>query len=163
VLRIFLVPIIAMSVTVPHTAIKATVPQESTAWAAGDAAILKQVVDYANAVKKARAQEKLAERRPTPTTSVIVNTDSPTSTDAFLACTRAHESDRAGGYGAISPGGTYRGAYQFDQTTWNGAATMAGRPDLIGVDPATASSADQDLLATALHNARGNQPWGGRC
>ena len=40
---------------------------------------------------------------------------------------RAHESDSAGGYQAVSAGGTYRGAYQFDQATWNSAARLAGR------------------------------------
>jgi hypothetical protein len=90
-------------------------------------------------------------------------TSSALASDPFLACTRAHESDRAGGYGAVSPGGTYRGAYQFDQSTWNSAARLAGRPDLIGVDPATAAPADQDLLALDLFHQRGSQPWGNRC
>jgi hypothetical protein len=85
------------------------------------------------------------------------------SADPFLACTRAHESDNSGGYQAISAGGTYRGAYQFDRSTWNSAAMLAGRPDLVGVDPAAAAPADQDLLALALYHARGTQPWGGRC
>jgi len=88
---------------------------------------------------------------------------SPLAGDPFLACTRAHESDSAGGYGAVSAGGTYRGAYQFDQSTWNSAARLAGRPDLIGVDPATAAPADQDLLAFDLFHERGAQPWGNRC
>ena len=83
--------------------------------------------------------------------------------DPFLACTRAHESDSSGGYRAVSAGGTYRGAYQFDRTTWDSAARLAGRPDLVGVDPATALPADQDLLALDLYHARGTQPWGGRC
>jgi hypothetical protein len=83
--------------------------------------------------------------------------------DPFLRCTRAHESDSAGGYRAVSSGGTYRGAYQFDQSTWNSAARIAGRPDLVGVDPAQAAPADQDLLAYALFQQRGGQPWGGRC
>jgi len=90
----------------------------------------------------------------------------PTSSlanDPFLACTRAHESDMAGGYQAVSPGGTYRGAYQFDQSTWDAAAQLAGRVDLVGVDPATATPADQDLLAITLFHARGAQPWGNRC
>jgi len=90
----------------------------------------------------------------------------PTSSlanDPFLACTRAHESEMAGGYQAISPGGTYRGAYQFDQSTWDSAAQLAGRTDLVGVDPATAAPADQDLLALTLFHARGPQPWGNRC
>jgi hypothetical protein len=63
----------------------------------------------------------------------------------------------------VSPGGTYRGAYQFDRSTWNSAAGLAGRPDLVGVDPAAALPADQDLLALALFHSRGTQPWGGRC
>ncbi|HET9728894.1 MAG TPA: hypothetical protein VFR41_05700 [Acidimicrobiia bacterium] len=87
----------------------------------------------------------------------------PLSQDPFLVCTRAHESNSAGGYRAISPGGTYRGAYQFVQSTWNGAAMGAGRPDLVNVDPATAAPADQDQLAMYLYRMRGAAPWGGRC
>jgi hypothetical protein len=83
--------------------------------------------------------------------------------DPFLTCTRAHESDMAGGYQARSPDGTYRGAYQFDQSTWDSAARLAGRDDLVGVDPAAAAPADQDLLAITLFHARGPQPWGNRC
>lgn len=82
---------------------------------------------------------------------------------AFLACTRAHESDTAGGYRAVSPSGTYRGAYQFHQTTWNTAAVWAGRPDLVGVLPDHASPADQDTVAAALYRRQGAAPWGGRC
>ena len=90
----------------------------------------------------------------------------PTSSladDPFLACTRGHESNMAGGYQAVSPGGTYRGAYQFDQSTWNSAAQLAGRPDLVGVDPATVAPADQDFVAITLFHSRGAQPWGDRC
>lgn len=81
----------------------------------------------------------------------------------FLPCTRAHESDTAGGYAAVSPDGVYRGAYQFDRTTWDSVAASTGRADLVGVDPAASSAADQDTLASALYLMRGNQPWGGRC
>ena len=81
----------------------------------------------------------------------------------FLACTRAHESDSAGGYQAISPDGVYRGAYQFDEATWSSVASSIGRGDLIGTNPASASPLDQDTLATALYEMRGNEPWGGRC
>ena len=85
------------------------------------------------------------------------------SQDPFLKCTRAHESDSAGGYHAISPGGVYRGAYQFLRSTWNNVARAAGRPDLVGVDPAAAASADQDELALFLFHQAGASPWGGRC
>ncbi len=81
----------------------------------------------------------------------------------FLACTRAHESDTAGGYRAVSGSGTYRGAYQFSQSTWNNTARHAGRPDLVGVDPAAAASWDQDFLALDLYQWQGSAPWGHRC
>jgi hypothetical protein len=81
----------------------------------------------------------------------------------FLRCTRAHESDSAGGYRAVSAGGTYRGAYQFLQSTWNNVARSAGRYDLVGVDPAAAAPWDQDQLAMHLYRSAGAAPWGGRC
>ena len=79
----------------------------------------------------------------------------------FKDCTLQIESH--GNYAAVSPGGTYRGAWQFDQRTWNSNAAASGRQDLVGVDPATAAAADQDTLAHDLYQRRGNQPWGGRC
>jgi hypothetical protein len=80
----------------------------------------------------------------------------------FLQCVVQAES--GGNYGAVSPGGQYMGAFQFSQSTWNFAAQVAGRPDLIGVPPNTASKADQDTLALALYNLDGEQPWlGDRC
>ena len=63
----------------------------------------------------------------------------------------------------MSPDGLYEGAYQFDQTTWNSVAGSIGRGDLMGVNPASASPTDQDTLAAALYQMRGNEPWGGRC
>lgn len=47
--------------------------------------------------------------------------------EAFLACTRAHESDTAGGYQAVSPSGAHRGAYQFVQSTWDTVARWVGQ------------------------------------
>ncbi|HEY3834650.1 MAG TPA: hypothetical protein VGO03_20320 [Acidimicrobiia bacterium] len=88
--------------------------------------------------------------------------------DAFLTCTRSHESSHTApafdnGYQAVNPSHTYFGAYQFDQRTWNSAASVAGRADLIGVNPAGASVTDQDLLAMTLFQERGAAPWMGRC
>jgi hypothetical protein len=81
----------------------------------------------------------------------------------FLVCTRRHESDTSGGYRAVSASGTYRGAYQFSRSTWDNTARRAGRSDLVGVDPAAASPADQDFLALMLYRWQGASPWGGRC
>lgn len=79
----------------------------------------------------------------------------------FLACTRNRES--RGNYGAVSRNGTYRGAYQFHQHSWDGTARQAGRDDLVGQDPAAASPSDQDALAQSLYASQGSAPWGGRC
>jgi hypothetical protein len=79
----------------------------------------------------------------------------------FLVCTRRIES--GGNYRAVNPSGTYRGAYQFSRSTWNSTAGHAGRNDLVGVDPAAASPADQDSLALHLYQWQGASPWGGRC
>jgi hypothetical protein len=79
----------------------------------------------------------------------------------FKECTLPIESN--GDYGAVSSGGTYRGAWQFDQPTWDSNAAASDRPDLVGVDPATVAPGDQDAIAHDLYQRRGNQPWGGRC
>jgi hypothetical protein len=52
---------------------------------------------------------------------------------------------------AVSPGGTYRGKYQFDRQTWH---AMGGHGD-----PVRASEAEQDRRALALYRARGTSPW----
>ena len=79
----------------------------------------------------------------------------------FKECTLDIESD--GNYGAVSPGGTYRGAWQFDQSTWDSNSAASGRDDLVGLDPASVAPGDQDEIAHVLYQSRGNQPWGGRC
>lgn len=85
----------------------------------------------------------------------------PMHDDPFLVCTRNRES--GGNYAAYNPAGPYMGAYQFLQSTWNSAANHAGRPELIGVPPHTASQYDQDDMAWSLYQWRGSGPWGGRC
>jgi transglycosylase-like protein len=52
---------------------------------------------------------------------------------------------------AVSPGGTYRGKYQFDLTTW---VAVGGRGD-----PAAAPEAVQDRMAARLYRIRGSAPW----
>ncbi len=83
----------------------------------------------------------------------------PEHNHPFLVCTRAHE----GSYTSYNPAGPYMGAYQFLQSTWNSTANRAGRPELIGVPPHTASEYDQDDMAWSLYQRSGSGPWGGRC
>lgn len=93
---------------------------------------------------------------PPPTTVALGGSEANT-----LACIRARES--GGNYGIVSAGGTYMGAYQFSQSTWNSTASHAGRPDLVGTPPNLASPADQDALALDLLRWQGLAPWGGYC
>lgn len=74
---------------------------------------------------------------------------------SILACIRSYE----GSYTSVSPSGTYRGAYQFNQTTWNGAVTRAGYPEWSGRHANDAPPAVQDAAAAQLYSERGLQPW----
>jgi peptidoglycan hydrolase CwlO-like protein len=53
---------------------------------------------------------------------------------------------------ALSPGGTYRGKYQFHPETWQ---SLGGR----GSDPAAAPEAEQDRVAALLYSREGASPW----
>ncbi|MBA2437852.1 MAG: transglycosylase family protein [Acidimicrobiia bacterium] len=65
--------------------------------------------------------------------------------DGIKAC------ESGGDYGAVSASGKYRGAYQFDQSTWESVGGSG--------DPAAASPAEQDQRAAALKSQRGSSPW----
>ena len=61
-------------------------------------------------------------------------------------------------YQAISRSGLYRGAYQFDQTTWDEVGARHF-PWLVGIDPIDAAPWWQDAMTRALWSERGKQPW----
>ena len=77
---------------------------------------------------------------------------SPEEWEALRQC------EANGNYAITNPSGKYRGAYQFDRTTWDSVAERHA-PQLVGVDPAAAAPADQDFLARALYSERGARPW----
>jgi hypothetical protein len=52
---------------------------------------------------------------------------------------------------AVSPGGTYRGMYQFDLQTWRSVGGQG--------DPAAASAEEQGRRAEILYARRGPAPW----
>ena len=68
---------------------------------------------------------------------------------ATLARIRRCES--RGNYSIVSASGRYRGAYQFDFTTWRGVGGSG--------DPAAASPSEQDYRALLLLRLRGTRPW----
>ncbi len=59
--------------------------------------------------------------------------------------------ESGGNYRAVNATGKYRGAYQFDQHTWESVGGIG--------DPAKASPAEQDARARALFEERGAAPW----
>ena len=71
---------------------------------------------------------------------------------------RLRNCESGGNYNIVSKSGAYRGAYQFNQTTWNGVAARH-YPHLVGVDPSAAFTFEQDRMARALWHERGPQPW----
>ena len=76
--------------------------------------------------------------------------------DAAWAKLRNCES--GGNYSVVSSSGRYRGAYQFNQGTWDSVAATV-MPEYVGVDPAQAPPAVQDAMAKALYEQRGSRPW----
>jgi hypothetical protein len=61
------------------------------------------------------------------------------------------ECESGGNPSAVSPGGQYRGKYQFSRETWR---TLGGSGD-----PADAPEWLQDRLALKLYRQRGSAPW----
>lgn len=116
----------------------------------------KEDVQIAIAVTKAQPTITLSEAEFLKSAKVLHDTP-------FLACTRGHESDTAGGYRAFNPDGPYFGAYQFLQSTWNTSAAHAGFPQLVGTDILSVPGYYQDLVALRLYEWQGKSPWGGRC
>ena len=118
-----------------------------------------QVVgEYIASLMAAEAQAAAAAPAPRASTTVY----SSSYPGDYLACVRNRES--GGNYGIYNSGGSgAAGAYQFMPGTWNSIAASTGRGDLVGVDPAQASPADQDAMAQALYAQQGAGPWGGGC
>ena len=83
--------------------------------------------------------------------------------EPFLVCTRAHESDTAGGYRAYSSAGPYFGAYQYLQHTWDYASIHYGAPQYSGWDVRNVPGFWQDVVTWNYYLAVGNGPWAHRC
>ena len=61
------------------------------------------------------------------------------------------ECESGGNPRAVSPGGQYRGKYQFSVDTWQNLGGTG--------DPADASEAEQDRIALKLYRRSGTAPW----
>ena len=91
-----------------------------------------------------------------PTDAIPTETLPPGTDPSQWAALRDCES--GGDYSITNPSGKYRGAYQFDRSTWDSVASRHASA-LVGIDPAAASPAEQDAMAMALYSERGAGPW----
>jgi peptidoglycan hydrolase-like protein with peptidoglycan-binding domain len=86
-----------------------------------------------------------------PFSSRSVRRTSTRSVDVPAALERIAQCESGGNPRAISPGGQYRGKYQFSRTTWRAIGGSG--------DPADAPEWLQDRLALKLYRQRGSAPW----
>ncbi|MDP9070194.1 MAG: transglycosylase family protein, partial [Actinomycetota bacterium] len=94
-----------------------------------------------------------AKPKPAPPAALAAKTSAQKTEAETLACIRRVES--GGNYGAVSPSGIYRGAYQMDDDFWRkygGDAALTGRHE-------QASAAQQDAVAGRGFRDRGLDPW----
>jgi soluble lytic murein transglycosylase-like protein len=96
-------------------------------------------------LRRMRALRRARLRRRRAAFSRLPGGVSRSTLDAIAAC------ESGGDPTAVSPGGTYRGKYQFDQGTWE---SVGGRGD-----PAAAPEAEQDYRAALLYARAGSSPW----
>lgn len=96
----------------------------------------------------------------TPTQVVLfLETTAPTR-DALDAdqLFRLRQCESTDNYAATSSSGSFRGAYQFSQRTWDDVASRHF-PFLENRDPAIVEPWWQDAMARALWSERGALPW----
>ena len=115
----------------------------------------------------AAAAEKKAQDTPAPTKAPTKTTapapapavpKSSSGDDATRLCIMRKES--GGNYRAVSPSGTYHGAYQFSRPTGDATAKRMGRPDLVGTPVSQWSPADQDqAFWTLWAGGAGRSNW----
>ena len=99
-----------------------------------------------------RLRSAVHEHASSPPTTGDSVAGSPESLGVSLATLDAIASCESGGDPtAVSPDGTYRGKYQFDEATW---ASVGGSGD-----PAAAPVAEQDMRAAMLYSEVGASAW----
>jgi peptidoglycan hydrolase-like protein with peptidoglycan-binding domain len=80
-----------------------------------------------------------------------VSDEVPVSPELRARLERIARCESNGDPRAVSPGGRYRGKYQFSRATWR---AVGGKGD-----PAAASEAEQDRRAAILYRRQGAAPW----
>ena len=121
---------------------------EARAQAESEAAALARAEAERGIVRSGRHRRRPPARRPrprrarTPVARVTLDAD---PWEYLRQC------ESGGNYQSVSADGSYRGAYQFSQSTWEGVGGVG--------DPAAASPAEQDARAYMLYQRSGGAPW----
>ncbi len=141
------------------------IAQQQAAEAAAAAAAIRAAEEAAAQQAAAEQRAQVQEAAPQTTVATPVTAPAPTSSgpalNSFLQC--ALQAESGGNYSVVSTNGQYFGGFQFSQPAWDEAAQLAGEPSLVGVQPNTATPAQQNELAVALYGADGSAPWYDPC
>lgn len=97
--------------------------------------------------RAAATSTTIARRRPAPVRAAP-SAPEGTNPDKWAKLVKC---ESGGDYSIVSSTGRYRGAYQFDQRTWESVGGVG--------DPAAAAPAEQDLRARLLYERRGTRAW----
>ena len=105
------------------------------------------------AAAQAEAERRIRERAEpgAPEPEQTSQEPSPVGGDVAAHLQRIAQCESGGNPRAISPGGLYRGKYQFHPDTWRSVGGSG--------DPAAASEAEQDKRAAILYAREGPGPW----
>jgi hypothetical protein len=103
------------------------------------------------AASRATAPTATTPPAPAPRPKVVARPSTTGDAAMDRAWARLVECESGGDYTIVSSTGRYRGAYQFDQRTWESVGGTG--------DPAAAPPAEQDLRARILYERRGARAW----
>lgn len=125
------------------------IAQQQAAEAAAAAAAIRAAEEAAAQQAAAEQRAQVQEAAPQTTVATPVTAPAPTSSgpalNSFLQS--ALQAESGGNYSVVSTNGQYFGGFQFSQPAWDEAAQLAGEPSLVGVQPNTATPAQQNELA----------------
>ncbi|HVY96248.1 MAG TPA: transglycosylase family protein [Solirubrobacterales bacterium] len=155
--RSHIVPVLAISLALPATALASTGGADGSAEVGvGDAraltvAPLQRPIDrfqrlVQRVAHRIRVEERVAaQRQRREAFATLPGGVSQATLESIAAC------ESGGDPTAVSADGTYRGLYQFDFGTWE---SVGGHGD-----PAAASAAEQSYRAALLYSRSGSSPW----
>lgn len=118
------------------------------------AAAAAQVAAVTRAQRQATAQADGSQSPVSPPATPAPDTtpvSSSPSTGSSPHLQRIAQCESGGNPAAVSPGGQYRGKYQFDPATWRAVGGSG--------DPASAPEAEQDRRAAILYSRTGPSSW----